>query len=180
MGTNNVTFEYAILGDEQNTIVPCLGREQPTKHYAININLKKNYTSIVKGGFIAGISLLGLGIIVDGTHQLKQRRVLPDKTFIAIGNYKFFHNEQLLNIGDKKIDLTAKESKLLYLFAINPNQTIDRNQLQKVWEDEGVIVGRSLDMFISKLRKKLENDTSVNIVNIHNKGYKLEVEQGII
>jgi DNA-binding response OmpR family regulator len=46
--------------------------------------------------------------------------------------------------------------------------------LQKVWEDEGVIVGRSLDMFISKLRKKLEINPTVRMVNIHGRGYKLE------
>jgi DNA-binding response OmpR family regulator len=46
--------------------------------------------------------------------------------------------------------------------------------LKRVWEDEGVITGRSLDVFISKLRKKLKNDPSVQIVNVHGKGYKLE------
>jgi DNA-binding response OmpR family regulator len=49
--------------------------------------------------------------------------------------------------------------------------------LQKeIWEDEGIIVGRSLDVFISKLRKKLENDSAVKLVNIHGKGYKLEID----
>jgi DNA-binding response OmpR family regulator len=51
--------------------------------------------------------------------------------------------------------------------------------LQKeVWEDEGVIVGRSLDMFISRLRKKFEKDPLVKIVNIHGKGYRLDIGQG--
>jgi DNA-binding response OmpR family regulator len=53
---------------------------------------------------------------------------------------------------------------------------VDRNTLQKeVWENEGVIVTRSLDMFVSKLRKKLSADTSVKLTNIPGKGYKLEV-----
>ncbi|MEN0056487.1 MAG: helix-turn-helix domain-containing protein [Mucilaginibacter sp.] len=57
------------------------------------------------------------------------------------------------------------------MFAQAPNEIIDRNRLQKeVWEDEGVIVGLSLDTFISKLRKKLENDPSVKLVSIHGKG----------
>ena len=51
-----------------------------------------------------------------------------------------------------------------------------RNRLQKeIWEDEAIIVGRSLDVFISKLRRKLENDSTVKVVNIHGKGYKLEI-----
>jgi DNA-binding response OmpR family regulator len=65
---------------------------------------------------------------------------------------------------------------LLLIFALSPNETIERTRLQKeIWEDEGVIVGRSLDMFISKLRKKLEFDPNINIVVIRGKGYKLEI-----
>ncbi|RYG36157.1 MAG: winged helix family transcriptional regulator, partial [Chitinophagaceae bacterium] len=56
------------------------------------------------------------------------------------------------------------------------NETISRDTLQKeVWENEGVIVTRSLDVFVSKLRKKLEADENVKIINIHGKGYRLEV-----
>jgi DNA-binding response OmpR family regulator len=73
-------------------------------------------------------------------------------------------------------ELTAKENKLLLIFARSPNAVIERTRLQKeIWEDEGVIVGRSLDMFISKLRKKLETDPSIQLINIHGKGYRLEV-----
>jgi DNA-binding response OmpR family regulator len=79
-------------------------------------------------------------------------------------------------LNRRKFPLTIKEAKLLSIFAANLNQIVDRNRLQKeVWEDEGVIVGRSLDMFISKLRKKLEQDPNVKLTNIHGKGYKLEV-----
>ncbi|NBP70070.1 MAG: winged helix family transcriptional regulator [Cytophagia bacterium] len=57
------------------------------------------------------------------------------------------------------------------------NEPITRDQLLKEgWEDEGVIVGRSLDVFISKLRKKLIKDPKVQITNIHGIGYKLEVQ----
>jgi DNA-binding response OmpR family regulator len=59
---------------------------------------------------------------------------------------------------------------------LTPNEAIERNRLQKeIWEDEGVIVGRSLDMFISKLRKKLEPDPTIKIAVIRGKGYKLEI-----
>jgi len=64
----------------------------------------------------------------------------------------------------------------LLIFALSPNEMIERSRLQKeIWEDEGVIVGRSLDMFISKLRKKLELDPNCKIVAIRGKGYKLEI-----
>jgi DNA-binding response OmpR family regulator len=66
----------------------------------------------------------------------------------------------------------------MQIFAQSPNQIIERSRLQKeIWEDEGVIVGRSLDMFISKLRKKLELDANINIVVIRSKGYKLEISE---
>ena len=73
--------------------------------------------------------------------------------------------------------LTPKESKLLHILSLSPNVVIDRSILQKeIWENEGVIVTRSLDMFISKLRKKLDKDASITIVNIHGVGYKLEIK----
>ncbi|WCT12487.1 helix-turn-helix domain-containing protein [Mucilaginibacter jinjuensis] len=57
----------------------------------------------------------------------------------------------------------------------SPSTIIERIRLQKKWENENVIVGRSLDVFISKLRKKLEYDGSIQLVNIDSKGYKLRV-----
>ena len=66
---------------------------------------------------------------------------------------------------------------MLELFVASPNQVIKRDELtKKVWEDHGVIVGRSLDTYISKLRKKLKDDTSIKLTNVHGIGYKLEIE----
>ena len=81
-----------------------------------------------------------------------------------------------LIINENTIDLTKTETRVLRIFALSPNEAIERSRLQKeIWEDEGVLVGRSLDMFISKLRKKLEPDPNINIVVIRGKGYKLEI-----
>ena len=80
-------------------------------------------------------------------------------------------------INGKTTDLTKTETRVLRIFALTPNETIERGRLQKeIWEDEGVIVGRSLDMFISKLRKKLDPDPTIKIAVIRGKGYKLEIE----
>ncbi|MDD7915612.1 helix-turn-helix domain-containing protein [Polaribacter ponticola] len=76
----------------------------------------------------------------------------------------------------KEITLSKKECELLEIFVANENQVVKREDLTKqVWEDNGVIVGRSLDTYISKLRKKLQEDTSIKLTNIHGVGYKLEV-----
>ena len=75
-----------------------------------------------------------------------------------------------------EISLSKKECELLAIFIEKPNQIIKREELmKKVWEDNGVIVGRSLDTYISKLRKKLQDDTSIKLTNVHGVGYKLEV-----
>jgi len=108
--------------------------------------------------------------------EVKQE--VPAPTGIAIGNLLFFRESQQLVAGADIIVLTAKEAKLLQVFANAQQEMIDRDQLMKeVWEDEGVIVGRSLDMFVSKLRKKLQADPRVSILNVHGKGYKLVIGQ---
>ena len=66
---------------------------------------------------------------------------------------------------------------MLEIFIANPNQIIKRDELEKrVWVDNGVFVGRSLDTYISKLRKKLKDNESIKLTNVHGVGYKLEVE----
>jgi two-component system, OmpR family, response regulator len=88
-----------------------------------------------------------------------------------------FPNQQL-TINGTMVDLTAKETKLLHLFCLNKNKVLNRDIIQKaIWEDEGYFVGRSMDVFISRLRKILSVDPSVNIVNVHGVGYRLEVSQ---
>lgn len=82
----------------------------------------------------------------------------------------------MLKFAMGTIPLSKKESKILGILTANVNQLTDRAfLLQEVWENEGVITSRSLDMFISKLRKKLDLDSSVRILNVHGRGYKLEI-----
>lgn len=79
-------------------------------------------------------------------------------------------------LNEEITSLTDKECKVLELLHENFGELIPRETLmQKIWIDEGVITGRSLDMFISKLRKKLSQDPELKITNVHGKGYKLEL-----
>nr|WP_299418987.1 helix-turn-helix domain-containing protein [uncultured Emticicia sp.] len=182
--TLKVIFGYAILGVKQKNIVPCLGRQQPSKRYCINIKFEES-SWISKHLYLFGLGLLGIGLVFWSVQGFKKEKPIfeqkteerpSNKTAMQLSKYEFFAEELLLVFESQKIPLTIKEAKLLSIFASNLNQIIDRNRLQKeVWEDEGVIVGRSLDMFISKLRKKLEQDPAVKLTNIHGKGYKLEV-----
>lgn len=87
----------------------------------------------------------------------------------------YMENQKLVSNGIEK-DLTYREAKLLHLFSRHANQLLERDLILKsVWEDEGIIVGRSVDVFVSRLRKLLKDDDSVRIVNVHGVGYRLEV-----
>ncbi len=110
--------------------------------------------------------------------QLQNRAVIKESVppFDALGKFSFDVPNQRLLLGSEVISLTDKECRILELLNENFGELIPRGTLmQKVWFDEGVITGRSLDMFVSKLRKKLSNDPELRITNVHGKGYKLEM-----
>lgn len=183
---NQVIFGFAILQTEQTNLVPCKGRKQPKARYSIIITFRDTALSTLHKDYIvgAGSGLTALLLIfLRLTISYRQKRSVSSlgKTplvtgnIIPIGNYEFHSDNQYLEYDKEQIDLSDKESKLLSILARKLNEMVERGELQKVWEDEGVIVGRSLDMFISKLRKKLENDPRVRLVNVHGKGYKLEI-----
>lgn len=178
-GNSSVAYGYAISKNKKDEIVSCKGRKQPTACYIIDIKFKPSGIKIAKNGYLLGglsfLTIVGF-IFIKST---KRTRTLPkeeySKTF-TFGSFLFDAQQRQLTINNKVIDLTGTETRVLLIFASSPNETIERSRLQKeVWEDEGVIVGRSLDMFISKLRKKLELDPNINIVVVRGKGYKLEI-----
>lgn len=93
-----------------------------------------------------------------------------------IGSYQFDYQRQLLNRGNMEVKLTPTESELLRLLCTSLNRTLDRDKaLREIWGSENYFTGRSMDVFISKLRKYLKDDTAVEIVSVHGKGYKLVV-----
>ena len=93
---------------------------------------------------------------------------------IVLGTITFDSTNQTLVHGSKTSRLTSKESELLALLAAHVNAAVDRSEiLSTVWGDDTYFNGRSLDVFISKLRKHLSVDPSVEIKNVHGKGYKL-------
>lgn len=97
------------------------------------------------------------------------------KNSFSIGNYQFDYNNQLLTIDGRSSKLTNKEAKLLRILVKYKNQVVERDVIMKtIWEDEGYFVARSMDVFISKLRKLLDADSDVKITNVHGVGYRLE------
>ncbi len=90
-----------------------------------------------------------------------------------IGKYKFNYTKQILEFDNLIESLTNRESELLQIFINNRNQVVDRSViLTKIWGKDDFFNGRSMDVFITKLRKKLSKDNSIQIINIRGQGYK--------
>ena len=95
-----------------------------------------------------------------------------------IGNFTFDTQKQLLSIGDKQTKLTTKESELLGLLCAHANEILQRDfALKTIWIDDNYFNARSMDVYITKLRKHLKDDESIEIINIHGKGYKLIIPE---
>lgn len=178
-GNSSVAYGYAISNNKKDDIIACRGRVQPKGCYMVNIKFKPTGINLAKTGYVLGIlsflAFVGFIFVRPG----KPRGAAPgdqNTSILTFGSVLFNVQERQLVIDKNTIDLTGTETRLLLIFALSPNQIIERSRLQKeIWEDEGVIVGRSLDMFISKLRKKLEFDPNIKIAVIRGKGYKLEI-----
>ena len=99
-----------------------------------------------------------------------------DNTMYQIGRFAFDTQKQLLTIDGKQTKLTTKESELLALLCVHANEMLQRDfALKAIWTDDNYFNARSMDVYITKLRKHLKEDESIEIINIHGKGYKLVI-----
>ncbi len=106
----------------------------------------------------------------------KVRSTESDEVNFKIGAYSFNSQKQILLINGNEQKLTTKESQLLRLLCVHKNDVLDRNfALKTIWQDDNYFNGRSMDVYIAKLRKYLKDDNKVEIINIHGKGFKLLV-----
>ncbi len=100
-----------------------------------------------------------------------------EKEVFEFGNLVFDTNKQLLKNEGNEIKLTTKESELLKLLCYNQHGVLERNYaLKKIWKDDNYFNARSMDVYITKLRKHLKIDPRVQIMNVHGKGYKLVID----
>ncbi len=100
-------------------------------------------------------------------------------TVFKIGQYTFDYNRQLLTRTDgEESKLTSKESELLRLLAENMNNVLDRSvALNKIWYDDSYFNARSMDVYITKLRKYFKDDSTIELMNVHGVGFKLLVNE---
>ncbi len=100
-----------------------------------------------------------------------------EEPIYEIGKYIFDHKNMILKLDNSERVLTRKENALLKLLYENRNQLLPRDvALKSVWGNDDYFIGRSMDVFIAKLRKYLKDDPSIYITNVHGTGFKLEVK----
>ena len=120
--------------------------------------------------------LLRLQAVLKRTRSHKTQ---GERHLFEIGNYRFDSKRQILIKDSNEIKLTSRESELLRLLCQHMDKTLERGlALKKIWGDENYFSGRSMDVFISKLRKYLSEDKRIEIVNVHGKGFKLIINHG--
>ena len=193
--TGEVVYSYEMNDLEKSDIIPCRTRVQPKSCYSLLFTLMEtgltsngvlNVNPDTSNGSNAGKSqrnyliiaaLFALIVLVYLLLRKRRNKSVTDPNLIPMGAYHFDKLNTELLIEHERIELTSKEADLLLLLYNTVNTTVEREViLNKVWGDEGDYVGRTLDVFISKLRKKLEFDSKVKIVNIRGVGYKLVMD----
>lgn len=190
--TQEVVHSF-VIRNAYPDMIPCTGRSYPKSCYQLHLTILDSFNYQVQSNEdnLAGgspklttnnrfstlarflLPLLGfLGLV--GFFIKRNKRGALDPNLILIGASTFDTKNRLLLTKDQQLELSNKEAELLTLLHTELNKPLEREViLQKVWGDEGAYIGRTLDVFISKLRKKFEADESVKIVNIRGVGYKL-------
>jgi len=121
--------------------------------------------------------LLRINALLKRASVTKESKVAePVQSQFQIGSYTFDFTTQLIQHNGQQQKLSTKEAELLQLLCLKQNAVLTREEaLLSIWHDDNYFNGRSMDVFLSKLRKYLREDPKVEILNVHGKGYKLLV-----
>jgi DNA-binding response OmpR family regulator len=146
----------------------------------IFLTAKSQTRDVVEGFSIGGNDYLKKPfsieeLIVRINNLLNRTQLQKTANILEIGSYTFNFPKQLLSFkSDENIQLTHREAHLLYHLIKNKNEVLDRSLiLKKLWGTDDFFSARSMDVFITKLRKKLQQDETIQIVNVRGFGYKL-------
>ncbi|MEL6534059.1 MAG: helix-turn-helix domain-containing protein [Bacteroidota bacterium] len=168
------------IGPNSPDEISCTGRALDTNCYRIQIRFLETKTSVLATlqPWLFGGALLALGLVgLVGFRVRDSKKAIPDAAPSqgdVLEDVQFFFAENRLVTPAGNTPLSDKESKVLQILFRSQDALVTRDQLLKEgWEDEGVYTSRSLDMFISKLRKKLSGSGRVVIVTVRGQGYKL-------
>lgn len=154
-------------------------RQENSEIPIIFLTAKSQTKDVVEGFTIGGNDYLkkpfSMEELIVRINNLLHRITLQQSAeIITIGVYTFDFPKQLLTYQGKTQQLTHREAHLLFHLVKNKNHVLDRSMiLKKLWGDDDFFNGRSMDVFITKLRKKLKQDESIQIINVRGYGYKL-------
>lgn len=176
---------YSASGLELEGEVPCGGRELA----ADCLNIELSFLDEVipqpnpwKTSFLMLSGFLFLAALGTVLYRRKTPPISVDPleenntNQLRFGQSSFDFANQTLWVNGQLKNLTFREAKLLNYLIQNANQVLDRERiLEAIWQDEGMLVGRSLDVFISRLRKLLQEDENIKIVSVHGVGYRFEI-----
>jgi DNA-binding response OmpR family regulator len=113
--------------------------------------------------------------ILRRSHSDKSVPSLADE--IALGNYTYIPGKMRLSIGDMELKFTPKENELMKLLCENLGRPVSRSYaLKLIWGDDTYFNARSMDVYMTKLRKMLKEDPRVQLLNLHGEGFRLSVE----
>tara|TARA_B100000900_G_scaffold32947_1_gene24875 strand:+ start:102 stop:821 length:720 start_codon:yes stop_codon:yes gene_type:complete len=105
-----------------------------------------------------------------------ERNPENDDIAFSIGKYTYRHDTRILEFGESQMKLTTKEGDLLRLLAQHQNQILHRDvALKHIWGNDSYFTGRSMDVYVTKLRKYLKEDKEIEIINVHGKGFRLNI-----
>lgn len=180
---NEVVHSFEVSSKKDDNLLPCKERALPKDCYQVYLTvLEHNFIPIIEPqnlattsyNFIYPIIIALLLLAFIGFWFKKKKPSINIQDGVDVGAFKFDSIGMKLYFEDSVEELSSKETDLLDLLVSNVNETVKREDiLQKVWNDDGDYLGRTLDVFISKLRKKLEADPHVKIINIRGIGYRL-------
>ncbi len=121
--------------------------------------------------------LLKIKIFLKRSNTIPSESLNPDNPK-KIGKFLFYPDELILSIGNETRKLTIKEMELIRFFSENTNRVLNRNDiLERVWGSNDYFLGRSLDVFISRLRKYFKDDPNIKIMNLHGIGFRFSVKK---
>ncbi len=185
--SNVVMYSYEVGKKNNLNLIPCSQRSYPEGNYYLLLTLLdlKREASLSNGPnqsnnfpILVLVFLPLLVIIVWLLVRLRPKKVQMNSNLIQLGEFQFDERNMTLLLKEIRIELSGKESELLLLLYKALNTTVEKEVLlHTIWGDDGDYVGRTLDVFISKLRKKLEFDPNVKILNIRGVGYKLVMSE---
>lgn len=171
-------YSWEIYPDPKKSIIPCLGRSFPEACYYLEILLLTPPPAKSKTAYLVAFLFLVCGA---GGYWMFQKNK-PIEPFDHANHERFglFTLNTMTNVmqyQNQTTTLTDKEGRLLQLLLQAKGQVVERDALLKeVWEDdEGLLLTRSVDVFVSRLRKHLRADPNIKLVAVHGRGYRLEV-----